>query len=88
MKSDKLIIGCLYRPPNSDSSYFDNKLDILEKVASEDKYLVIILGDFNYDFKFDAASLNDNPINMIENLFSLTQLIHNPPGLQAPLLNV
>ena len=51
-------------------------LDIFEKVTSEDKDLVI-LGDFNYDYKTDIIS-SENPLNMIENLFSLTQMMHKP----------
>ena len=76
LKSTQIIIGCMYRPPNSDCNYFNKMLDIFGKITSEDKDLVI-LGDFNYDYKTDIIS-SENPLNMIENLFSLTQMIHKP----------
>ena len=48
-------------------------LDIFEK-ASMDNYDIVVLGDLNYDYKID----DDNPINLLENLFSLRQMILKP----------
>ena len=57
LKSNKVIVGCLYRPPNSDLSYFNSMLDIFEKVTSEDKD-VVLLGDLNYDYILDILLLS------------------------------
>ena len=73
LKSEKITIGCVYRPPNSDMNYFNSMLGIFEK-ASMDNYDIVVLGDLNYDYNID----DDNPINLLENLFSLRQMILKP----------
>ena len=70
---DSVLLGCFYRPPSSDTEYFDGILDIMEKASLDDKHIVI-LGDLNYDYEFNE-SLSTNPLHYIENLFGLTQLI-------------
>ena len=73
---EQVLMSCIYRPPNADVSYFNNLLDVLEKVSQENKEL-IILGDLNYDYILDH-NLCNNPINLIENLFLMTQLVLKP----------
>ena len=65
-----LLLGCFYRPPSSNSDYFDGILDIIEKASLDDKEFVVH-GDFNYDYQFDE-SLCPNPLNYIENLYSMS----------------
>ena len=44
----KMIIGVVYRPPNSNITYFNDAIhDILEKVANRPRY---IMGYFHPDF--------------------------------------
>ena len=54
-----------------------NVLSVLEKLRREDKEL-IILGDFNIDYIISDDSFHNNPINNIENLFFLTQIVNKP----------
>ena len=74
--SDKIIVGSLYRPPNADTEYFKNMIDILEIITSEGNE-VIVLGDMNYDYKHDEYD-PVNPIVEIEDLFLMKQIISEP----------
>ena len=67
------LICCIYRPPSSNVTYYNEMLDVIEKAMSEDKE-VVLLGDLNYNYQLDE-SLSSNPIHYIENLFGLNQLI-------------
>ena len=49
---------------------------MLETAANENKE-IIIMGDFNINYELDI-DLNANPINLIENMFALRQLINVP----------
>jgi hypothetical protein len=71
-----LLVATLYRPPDAKSDYFDTIIDCLDSCLSDDKDF-IILGDINYNYKIDET-LAKNPINLIENLFGLSQLITKP----------
>jgi endonuclease/exonuclease/phosphatase family metal-dependent hydrolase len=44
------LIGCVYRPPNSDQDLFNAEmLDILKLIDSESTKLTLLIGDFNLD---------------------------------------
>ena len=75
-RTDQLIIGCLYRPPNADSNYLQCIFDTLEVTMTEGKDIIII-GDMNYDYKHDECD-TDNPITDIEDLFLMTQIVREP----------
>jgi hypothetical protein len=70
---DSLLVCAIYRPPSSSHVYYENMINVITKAASNNKEM-IILGDFNYDYKLDE-SLSNNPVKYIEDLFSLRQLI-------------
>ena len=70
---DSLLVCAMYRPPNSDQQYYDNMINVITKAAASEKEM-IILGDFNYDYKLDETLCN-NPMKYVEDLFSLQQLI-------------
>ena len=87
----KILIGCIYRSPNS--SVENNKLlfDLLHEVSvSRHKYdNVIILGDFNapdVDWKNNSVNSNaefDNQlVNVLEDTF-LSQLITKPTRIRS-----
>ena len=67
-------LGCIYRPPNSSQKYYDSILDEIEQVKNEVDY-IIMMGDFNYNYKSDVASC---PIRFIEAAYGLKQLITQP----------
>jgi exonuclease III len=71
-----ILLSCLYRPPNSSTEIFDNIVDYIEALFSQGKE-VVLLGDLNYDYKFDET-LSDNPIHLMENLFGMKQIIQSP----------
>jgi exonuclease III len=75
-KNPNILLTCMYRPPNCSADIFDNIVDYIEKLFSENKE-VVILGDLNYDYKFDET-LSENPIHLIENLFGMKQLVQSP----------
>ena len=71
--NENILIACIYRPPDSKIEYFDQITNMLEQAYNENKEL-ILLGDFNVDYKFDI-DLHKNPINKLENMFEITQLV-------------
>ncbi len=48
--SDKLLIGCVYRSPNSDEENTQALNDLFEEIAAlGNKFThILIMGDFNY----------------------------------------
>lgn len=66
----------IYRPPNSNSQYFDSILDELEKNDIFSNH-VVIMGDMNHDYKCNESLLN-NPIYLIESLYNFKQLVNRP----------
>jgi len=46
---NKMIVGCVYRPPDSDIVLFNSALDNLLSTVNSSKYLCSIAGDFNID---------------------------------------
>ena len=72
----KHIIGNIYRPPRSDTHYYDAMLNVTEQATSSSD-TVIVVGDLNYDYKRDA-SLATNPVYFIESMFGMKQLVETP----------
>ena len=60
LNSQRLLIGCLYRPPD-DSSFFNKFDEILGKVQMTRKNLVIA-GDFNADVSNANSTATSNPM--------------------------
>ena len=47
---DNVLIGCIYRPPNTDTNLFNSEIVLLLKtIDNEKKKLALIAGDFNFD---------------------------------------
>lgn len=70
------LIGGYYRAPNKDADYYNNTVNMLSKAMAEDKE-VLILGDFNWDYKFDETYAT-NPARYLEDLMEAKQLVENP----------
>ncbi len=50
-KNTKIIIGCVYRPPNTDVQYCDQMINIINKICVQfPSHSIIIAGDFNLPF--------------------------------------
>lgn len=72
----KILCAVFYRPPSSDKEYYEHIVDTIDKATNEDAE-VLIMGDFNYDYKMDE-NLNSNPIKYIEDAFNVRQLVLEP----------
>ena len=71
---DMFIIGNVYRPPNSPSSFLDESLDLVEQ-ALESCHNVVITGDLNYNVLSEKGS---QQIKSIETMFRMKQIISSP----------
>ena len=63
------IICCMYRPPNSSTTYYDQMLEVIDTSinVTED---IILMGDLNFNYVPDE-NLRKNPGHYIENLYNL-----------------
>ena len=68
-------IGDTYRPPRSNSDYFESMMDVIEQANSICDNL-IILGDLNYDYKTSGNTVSC-PVHQIENMFGMKQLVQS-----------
>ena len=71
IKSKKVLVGGIYRPPNSNSDYFNLILENIDRAHNTNIPDIIITGDFNYNM----LSNNNNKIKDLLQQFNLTQLI-------------
>ena len=71
-----VLLSCTYRPPNANCEYVSALIDSFVKAESEDKEMVL-LGDLNFDYSVDE-NMHNNPLFLIESMFSMTQLIQSP----------
>ena len=71
IKSKKVLVGGIYRPPNSNSDYFNLILESTDRAHNTNIHDIIITGDFNYNM----LSNNNNKIKDLLLQFNLTQLI-------------
>ena len=53
IKSKKVIVGGIYRPPNSNADYFNLMLESIDRAHNTNIYDIIITGDFNYNMLFN-----------------------------------
>ena len=60
-KGDKLIIGCMYRSPNSSVEKNNELYDMLKNVCASNPAHILILGDFNSkEINWDRFNCNTN----------------------------
>ena len=74
--SKSITVGTMYRPPSTCHTYYDAMVDILDTITCEDDD-VVLMGDLNYNYVYDET-LSRNPINYIEQLTGLSQIITQP----------
>ena len=80
-----ILVGCIYRSPNSSSHNSEKLIDLLEEVSKLKYNAMVIVGDFNYkeiDWENNIVRANENNAasyiyDKINDLF-LTQLIKEP----------
>jgi hypothetical protein len=78
---EKIIIGNVYRPPSSSVSDMNNFYNEIESVLNLYPHEHFMMGgDFNLDAKSTAVS---NPVQDIESIFNLKQLISKPTRVTA-----
>ncbi len=77
--SSNIIVGCIYRPPNSDLSQFTNELDnILITLNKKCKMPKFLMGDFNLDLiHVDSHAPTCEFLNQFAS-FSYLPTIHHP----------
>ena len=71
IKSKKVLVGGIYRPPNSNTDYFNLMLESIDRAYNTNIHDIIITGDFNYNMLLN----NKNKISDLLLQFNLTQLI-------------
>ena len=74
-----ILIGCVYRPPNTDVNLFNSEiLTILKLIDSEKNKLVLLAGDYNLDLlKYDCHSPTAEFLNNMLSYYFLP-VIRNP----------
>lgn len=79
MGTSNIIIGCVYRPPNTDLSLFNDEiLKILSILGQNSKKLAFIMGDFNLDLLHSDSHLQTG--EFLNNFLSYSFL----PSIQHP----
>ena len=63
---DHVLIGSLYRPPNTNSTAFLEYLDTVLELCSKEKKKLYLLGDFNLDLlKHDSHDVTNRFLNLM-----------------------
>lgn len=81
--SDSWLIGVLYRPPNSNASYWELLQAELDSVKPDDYDGLLLLGDLNVDMSPNVLSNNRTHLSSFMNDFDLTQMVASPTRLTA-----
>ncbi|MCG7864732.1 MAG: endonuclease/exonuclease/phosphatase family protein [Candidatus Thiodiazotropha taylori] len=74
VKSRNILIGGFYRPPNSNTGYFELINESIDRAYNTSILDVIILGDFNFNMSLN----NKNKMTELLQDFDLKQLITEP----------
>ena len=72
-----LLFGTIYRPPNVDKRVLDSIIGMLDRVAQEQKE-VVLTGDFNCDMLKPQPSVAAKELLTSTEVLNLSQLITNP----------
>ena len=68
-KNDKLLVGCMYRSPNSEDANTEEMLNVLKQVTQSNISDILIMGDFNYpniNWNTWASSMDKDSTSFIE----------------------
>ena len=74
VKSRNILIGGFYRPPNSNTGYFELINESIDRAYNTNIVDIIILGDFNFNMSVN----NKNKMTELLQEFNLKQLITEP----------
>ena len=79
-----LIIGSIYRPPNSLAYHYDHIVNDFDLMSSFN-YDLIIMGDLNYNCydKNNEIYVTNTKIESLETMYQLKQIIHSPTRITA-----
>ena len=73
-----ILIGCIYRVPNSDIETFNKELDIVISHVSKEDKLIYLMGDFNIDLlKSNEHSKSSDFLDLLYS-YNLVPLITKP----------
>ena len=83
-QNKKIVMGCIYRPPNTDINNFNKSLsDILNKLNRKKQPLTFIAGDFNIDIKhFNTHPTTADFLNIMSS-FSFIPTIKKPTRITS-----
>ena len=84
-KSKPFLINCWYRPPDTPLELFNNYEDLITKMDSENKE-VILIGDFNCDWSRlinNKANVQTNKLAELAVTFQFEQLINEPTRITS-----
>ena len=74
IKSKKILIGGFYRPPHSNTDYFNKINESIDRAYSTNIVDILITGDFN----FNMFSNENNKMKELIQQYTLNQLIREP----------
>ena len=74
IKSKKILIGGFYRPPHSNTDYFNKINESIDRAYSTNIVDILITGDFN----FNMFSNENNKMKELIQQYNLNQLIREP----------
>ena len=83
--SKPFLINCWYRPPDTPLELFNNYEDLITKMDSENKE-VILIGDFNCDWSrliVNKANVQTNKLAELAGTFQFEQLINEPTRITS-----
>ena len=78
-KGPNMVIGCIYRPPNTDVILFNTEIStILENICKKKANLTLIAGDYNLDLLKSDTNVQTGEFLNLMNSFSLLPTIRYP----------
>ena len=72
-RGKKMLIGCIYRPPNATVDVWDRLSESVENAKNSGIDMIHLLGDLNCD-----QQVPGNRLEMLLSHYHMTQLIHEP----------
>ena len=87
VNSQKLLIGCLYRPPGTNVSFYDKLKTLIEPTWIK-RNNFMLLGDFNIDLLSKGNNTEDSEeppyrFRMLLNMFSMKNVIKKPTRISG-----
>lgn len=77
-----IIVGLIYRPPNTSTVIFNNSLEVLLNMVTKSSIDIYMMGDFNID-TYQSNSLNSIHFTSIFNSNGYCPVINNPTRIKG-----